>query len=146
MPYRAHMMPVPWLPDGRLASMIVRPGLYQRRYLAGHISPTLLRDLNEYARHISHSSLLTLQPERVGDPCEWDGWYERVPGSFMPLTTCNLKFKRGRAGGRDCFIVHVRADMMSEALCRELNEITIPETSGALRYTHNLPAENLRNI
>lgn len=138
--YRTHLRIAPALPDGRLCAVDVQlpkhPGglpLITSTYLAGHISPHLLGDLDEYFRHLAGSPILTMDTDGIGQTPEWDCWYERVDPRLLTMRTFALGI--GNTDGRDFYAFRVRRDMISKQLCEELNQHTIPEYTGALPYT-----------
>jgi len=124
------------LPDQHLAAVRWAPGRILVEFHAGHMHPELLRDLDEYFRHLSHSSLLVMAPERIADPPDWDLWYERVSPEDAPL--CTFALSRGRHNGRDYYRFRVRADMMSQELVDEMHNWQLPHAGGLVRYNPRL--------
>jgi hypothetical protein len=104
-------------------------------FLARHVHPTLLRELDEFCRHLAHSNLYVLQPELAATPPEFRVHYERVDPDRLPLRTFGTKISRDRKDYTFC----VRADMMSAALVREINTTFLPVQQGALRLRGSVP-------
>jgi hypothetical protein len=119
------------MPDDRLVQVSLRRSLIVDSFREGHIHPALLRDLEEFMRHAGRYSLTEVVPELAGKPASFDVFYERVDPHLLPLRT--FSFSRGRDDGRPWYGIHVRSDMMSVALARELNEVAIPENLGAIQ-------------
>ncbi|MEE1835787.1 hypothetical protein [Streptomyces sp. SP17KL33] len=121
----------PTLPDGHLIRNEFTPitrGLLSHVIMrAGHVSPRLLRDLDEYFRHLARTDLLEIVPERAGDPPEFVTNYEAVPASLLPGRTFAVKV----TGSHYLFLV--RADMMSQSLVDEINDDFLPPQNGLLR-------------
>lgn len=103
--------------------------------LAGHIHPDLLRDLDEYFRHLSGTDAFELRPELAAAEPEFRTQYELVDPALLPLRTFGTKVSRDRKHYTFC----VRRDMMSEALVREINTDFLPSQEGALRTKGSVP-------
>lgn len=120
-----------YLPDNRLLQATwVRTERGLRcdfLWRAGHIHDDLLRDLDEYFRHVNNSDAFEVFPERAADPPEFFTNYVRVAPERMPLRTFGLKVRRNH------YLFAVRSDMMSAAACAEMNNELLPSTQGALR-------------
>ena len=124
----------PELPDDRLSRQHVTPAGVVTEYREGHISPHLVRDLDELFRHVSYSSAFAFNPEPApGAQPDWELQYEAVDSVHLPL--CTFAFARSQLGGRDFYTVQVRSDMISSALLREINDHLIPESAGLVSYT-----------
>ncbi|MFF6781208.1 hypothetical protein [Streptomyces sp. NPDC012510] len=103
--------------------------------LAEHVHPTLLRELDEFCRHLAHSDLYVLRPELAATAPEFRVQYERVDPDLLPLRTFGIRISRDRRDYTFC----VRADMMSAALVREINTDFLPVQQGALRLRGSDP-------
>ncbi|MDW4905600.1 hypothetical protein RB628_09635 [Streptomyces sp. ADMS] len=127
------------LPDSRLVQARWTPvpnGIRSDHlFLARHVHPTLLRELDEFCRHLAHSNLYVLQPELAATPPEFRVHYERVDPDRLPLRTFGIRISRDRKDYTFC----VRADMMSAALVREINTDFLPAQQGALRLRGSAP-------
>lgn len=127
------------LPDSRLVQARWTPvpnGIRSDHlFLARHVHPTLLRELDEFCRHLAHSNLYVLQPELAATPPEFRVHYERVDSDRLPLRTFGIRISRDRKDYTFC----VRADMMSAALVREINTDFLPAQQGALRLRSSAP-------
>ncbi|MFF5372572.1 hypothetical protein [Streptomyces sp. NPDC013187] len=128
------------LPDSRLvqARWTPAPGGIRSDHLllAGHVHPTLLRELDEFFRHLAHSNLYVLRPELAATPPEFRVQCERVDPDRLPLRTFGIRISRDRKDYLFC----VRADMMSAALVREINTDFLPAQQGALRLRGSVSA------
>ncbi|WP_217240137.1 hypothetical protein [Streptomyces sp. AC555_RSS877] len=127
------------LPDSHLVQALWTPvpsGIRSDHLiLAGHVSPTLLAELDEFFRHLAHSNLYVLRPELAADPPEFRVQYERVDPDRLPLRTFGVRISRDRKDYTFC----VRADMMSAALVDEINTDFQPLQAGALRMRGSVP-------
>ncbi|MFF5520169.1 hypothetical protein [Streptomyces coeruleorubidus] len=127
------------LPDSRLvqARWTPVPGGIRSDHLllAGHVHPTLLRELDEFFRHLAHSNLYVLRPELAAAPPQFHVQYQRVDPDRLPLRTFGVRISRDRKDYTFC----VRADMMSAALVREINADFLPAQQGALRLRASVP-------
>lgn len=103
--------------------------------LAGHIHPELLRDLDEYFRHLSSTDAFELRPELAAAEPEFRTQYELVEPALLPLRTFAVKVSRDRKHYTFC----IRRDMMSQALAREINTDFLPPQEGALRTKGSVP-------
>ncbi|CAL9318102.1 hypothetical protein ABZ568_15045 [Streptomyces olindensis] len=103
--------------------------------VAGHIHPDLLRDLDEYFRHLSGTDAFELHPELAAAEPEFRTQYELVDPALLPLRTFGTRVSRDRKHYTFC----VRRDMMSEALVREINTDFLPSQEGALRTKGSVP-------
>lgn len=129
--FRTHWSSGLYLPDNRLIDLTwstTERGLRcDFLWRAGHIHEDLLRDLDEYFRHLAHTDAFDVFPERGADPPEFFTNYVRVAPERMPLRTFGLKVRRNH------YLFAVRSDMMSAAACAEMNDHLLPSTQGALR-------------
>ncbi|MER7405781.1 hypothetical protein ABT373_25670 [Streptomyces sp. NPDC000070] len=124
----AHLILTRWtsLPSGIRARQLI---------VASHVHPDLLRDLDEYFRHLSHAEAFELRPELAAAEPEFRTRYELVDPALLPLSTFGVKVSRDRKHYTFC----VRRDMMSEALVREINTDFLPSQEGALRTKGSVP-------
>ncbi|WP_340376449.1 hypothetical protein U5640_15880 [Streptomyces sp. SS7] len=99
----------------------------------GHMAPELVRDLDEYFRHLAHSDVYEMVPERAADPPEFITTYERVDPEHLPLRTFAVRVR----GPHYLFVV--RADMMSAEALDEMNGEFLPPQQGALRTVERRP-------
>ncbi len=127
------------LPDDHLVSYSLRPRptgiLSIVSMLDRHVGPELMRDLDEYFRHLARSDLFEVRPDMADHPPEFMTQYERVDPALMPLRTFAVKVSRDRSHYTFC----VRRDMMSAALVREINEDFLPTRDGLLRSREPAP-------
>ncbi|MFI2718355.1 hypothetical protein ACH5AI_18690 [Streptomyces collinus] len=122
------------LPDGRLSFHSYEPGLATFRHRAGHVHPDLLADVAEYGRHYFRGLGFSVDPGRVDEPPDWEGWrFDRVRPELLPLRTCFM-----RATPHSVLVV-VRADMMSREMCEMLSGYE----SDLLCHSMRLPASAL---
>lgn len=127
------------LPDGHLILTRWTPvssGIRtDQLILAGHVHPELLRDLDEYFRHLAGTDAFELHPELAAAEPEFRTRYELVDPALLPLRTFGVKVSRNRKHYTFC----VRRDMMSEDLVREINTDFLPAQEGALRTKGSVP-------
>jgi hypothetical protein len=106
----SHLILTRWtsVPSGIRAEQLI---------VASHVHPDLLRDLDEYFRHLSNTQAFELRPELAAAEPEFRTQYELVDPALLPLGTFGVKVSRDRKYYTFC----VRRDTMSEALVREIN-------------------------
>lgn len=131
---------LPSVPDGRLARAVVSQNMVFFEHHEGHVSPVLLRDLEEFSRHLSCSGMYVLDLSRLGVTPASDSYIERIPDDLMcPL--CTFGLRRGEVNGRPFWEFQVRASMMSAEIADELNEVVFPGFFGAVVPAPEEPEE-----
>lgn len=132
-PFRLQLEIVSNLPGDALIRVTTGHAYYKAECLQGHISPGLLRDIEELARHIVRG--MHLRPDRFGKAPKSSVRCVRVSASRLPLINCGVRHKN--VDGHSCYDVYVRESMMTAELCEQINECAIPQTFGIFSYRPN---------
>jgi hypothetical protein len=123
------MTTAPVLPDDRLCVLTYAPGLITGTVREGHVSEPLLRDVQEFLRHLSRSDVLA---------------YDPVPGThrttlitaWKPVSDDRLYGSIGQllavVRDGDHLEFRVNARHVCPALCREITEEVVPRARNVL--------------
>lgn len=114
--------------DGRLIEAEWGPKMVKVRYHEKHIAFPLWRDLEEFHRHFSRSPLASIDPATPDHPVLYTVWFEVVKAEFLPLATFSLR--TGIVDKQRFYELHLRSDMASRELVRELNDEIVPRYTG----------------
>jgi hypothetical protein len=125
-------IPVPSLPDGRLARAVASPRGIVFEHDMHHVDAKLLRDVGEFSRHLARSGLYVLDLSHLGDRPSLNAFITLVPVHLMP-ELCLFTVRRGTVDRTPFLEYRIRADKMSAEIARELNEWVIPGIRGAIR-------------
>lgn len=137
--YGTRYTSVPTMPDGRLARTVVTAKRVVFEHQEGHVSPPLMRDLEEFSRHLSMSGMYVLDLAKLGVLPASDSYIERVPDHLM-CQLCTFGLRRGTVAGRPFWEFRVRASMMSAEIASELNGVVFPGFFGAVVPIQRPPA------
>lgn len=124
MEYYTHHLVKPKLPDDRLVWVHLRGHVMDFDYREGFAHPELVRDLDEFSRHIARSKVWELSET---PPCkaEWTANFDSAPDSEMALWTASFRV-RWSCGTPHIEILY-RRGLMAPELAGELNEYVMPE-------------------
>lgn len=121
------------VPDGRLVRLVTLDHVARFEYLAGHINPLLVGDINELSRHVARSGLFTYEVDRLGAEGAFRAWLEPGNPDYMaPGQTLQIRLPRAHPEAPPSFEVWCRSDMIEPEVLREMNEVALPAVCSVL--------------